>query len=137
MGHVQKYNIRDVETEMGIQQRLAKFPVPAQVWEEYHMDQEINDRGVRLDMELVAAAIEMDTRSRTKLPKTMKKITELDNSNSVQQMKAWLSDNGLETDTLGKKAVAELLKSASPKLSQVLSLRQQLAKSSVRKYDGM
>ena len=132
-----KYNIRDVETEMGIQQRLAKFPVPAQVWEEYHMDQEINDRGVRLDMELVAAAIEMDTRSRTKLPKTMKKITELDKSNSVQQMKAWLSDNGLETDTLGKKAVAELLKSAPPKLSQVLNLRQQLAKSSVRKYDGM
>ena len=101
------------------------------------MDQEINDRGVRLDMELVAAAIKMDTRSRTKLTKTMKKITELDNSNSVQQMKAWLSDNGLETDTLGKKAVAELLKSAPPKLSQVLNLRQQLAKSSVRKYDGM
>lgn len=132
-----KYNIHDVETEMGIQQRLAKFPVPAQVWEEYHMDQEINDRGVRLDMELVAAAIEMDTRSRTKLTKTMKKITELDNSNSVQQMKAWLSDNGLETDTLGKKAVAELLKSAPPKLSQVLNLRQQLAKSSVRKYPAM
>lgn len=132
-----KYNIHDVETEMGIHQRLAKFPVPAQVWEEYHMDQEINDRGVRLDMELVAAAIEMDTRSRTKLTKTMKKITELDNSNSVQQMKAWLSDNGLETDTLGKKAVAEFLKSAPPKLSQVLNLRQQLAKSSVRKYDGM
>ena len=132
-----KYNIRDVETEMGIQQRLAKFPVPAQVWEEYHMDQEINDRGVRLDMELVAAAIEMDTRSRTELTETMKEITELDNPNSVQQMKAWLSDNGLETDTLGKKAVAELLKSAPPKLSQVLNLRQQLAKSSVRKYDGM
>ena len=132
-----KYNIRDVETEMGIQQRLAKFPVPAQVWDEYHMDQEINDRGVRLDIDLVAAAIEMDTRSRTELTKTMKEITELENPNSVQQMKAWLSDNGLETDTLGKKAVAELLKSASPKLSQVLTLRQQLAKSSVRKYQAM
>lgn len=82
-----KYNIRDVETKMGIQQRLAKFPVPAQVWEEYQMDQEINDRGVRLDMELVAAAIEMDTRSRTELTKTMKEITELENPNSVQQMK--------------------------------------------------
>ena len=132
-----KYNIRDVETEMGIQQRLAKFPVPVQVWDEYHMDQEINDRGVRLDMELVAAAIEMDTRSRTELTETIKKITELENPNSVQQMKAWLSDNGLETDTLGKKAVAELLKSAPPKLSQVLTLRQQLAKSSVRKYQAM
>ncbi len=132
-----KYNIRDVETEMGIQQRLAKFPVPAKVWDEYHMDQEINDRGVCLDMELVAAAIEMDTRSRTELTETMKKITELENPNSVQQMKAWLSDNGLETDTLGKKAVAELLKSAPPKLSQVLTLRQQLARSSVRKYQAM
>ena len=122
---------------MGIQQRLAKFPVPAQVWDEYHMDQEINDRGVRLDMELVAAAIEMDTRSRTELTESMKEITELENPNSVQQMKAWLSDNGLETDTLGKKAVAELLKSAPPKLSQVLTLRQQLAKSSVRKHQAM
>ena len=101
------------------------------------MDQEINDRGVRLDMELVAAAIEMDTRSRTELAETMKGITQLENPNSVQQMKAWLSDNGLETDTLGKKAVAELLKSASPKLSQVLTLRQQLTKSSVRKYQAM
>ena len=132
-----KYNVRDVETEMGIQQRLAKFPVPAQVWDEYHQDQEINDRGVRLDMELVAAAIEMDTRSRTQLTDTMKEITQLENPNSVQQMKAWFSDNGLQTDTLGKKAVAELLKSASPKLSQVLTLRQQLAKSSVRKYQAM
>ena len=87
------------------------------------MDQEINDRGVRLDMELVANAIEMDTRSRTELTETMKEITELENPNSVQQMKAWLSDNGLETDTLGKKAVTELLKSASPKLSQVPHLK--------------
>ena len=96
-----KYNIRDVETEMGIQQRLAKFPVPAQSWDEYHLDQKINDRGVRLDIDLVAAAIEMDTRSRKELTDTMKTITELENPNSVQQMKAWLSDNGLETDTLG------------------------------------
>ena len=87
---------------MGIQQRLAKFPVPAQVWDEYHMDQEINDRGVRLDMDLVTAAIEMDTRSRTQLVDTMKKITQLENPNSVQQMKAWLSDNGLQTDTLSQ-----------------------------------
>lgn len=132
-----KYNVRDVETELGIQQRLAKFPVPDQVWDEYHQDQEINDHGVRLDMDLVAAAIEMDTRSRTQLVDTMKKITQLENPNSVQQMKAWLSDNGLQTDTLGKKTVAELLKSTSPKLSQVLTLRHQLAKSSVCKYQAM
>ena len=132
-----KYNVRDVETEIDIQQRLSKFPIPDQVWDECHQDQEINDCGVRLDMELVAAAIEMDTRSRTQLVDTMKKITQLENPNSVQQMKAWLSDNGVQTDTLGKKTVAELLKSASPKLSQVLTLRQQLAKSSVRKYQAM
>ena len=119
-----KYNVRDVETEIDIQQRLSKFPIPDQVWDECHQDQEINDCGVRLDMELVAAAIEMDTRSRTQLVDTMKKITQLENPNSVQQMKAWLSDNGVQTDTLGKKTVAELLKSASPKLSQVLTLRQ-------------
>lgn len=132
-----KYNIRDVETEMGIQQRLSKFPVPAQIWEEYHLDQEINGRGIRLDMDLVAAAIDMDTRSRNELTNTMKEITELENPNSVQQMKAWLSNNGLKTDTLGKKAVTDLLKTAPPKLAQVLTLRQQLAKSSVRKYQAM
>lgn len=132
-----RYNLRDVETEMGIQQRLAKFPVPDQVWEEYHIDQEINDRGVRLDMELVHAAIEMDTRSRRELTTAMRRITALENPNSVQQMKQWLSDNGMETESLDKKAVAELLKDAPEELREVLSLRQQLAKSSVRKYQAM
>jgi len=132
-----RYNLRDVETEMGIQQKLAKFPVPDQVWEEYHIDQEINDRGVQLDMELVHAAIEMDTRSRRELTTAMKRITALENPNSVQQMKQWLSDNGMETESLDKKAVAELLKDAPEELREVLSLRQQLAKSSVRKYQAM
>ena len=132
-----RYNLRDVETEMGIQQRLAKFPVPDQVWEEYHIDQEINDRGVRLDMELVHAAINMDTRSRQELTTAMKRMTSLENPNSVQQMKQWLSDNGMETESLDKKAVAELLKDAPAELWEVLSLRQLLAKSSVRKYQAM
>src|SRR5574344_511659 len=132
-----RYNLRDVETEMGIKARLSKFPVPESVWDEYNIDQEINDRGVRLDMERVQKASEMDTRSRTELTAAMKKLTALDNPNSVQQMKQWLSENGLETDTLGKKAVAELLKTASPELQTVLTLRQQLAKSSVRKYQTM
>lgn len=132
-----RYNIRDVETEMGIQQKLHKFPVPDAVWEEYHIDQEINDRGVRLDMELVHQAIEMDTRSRQELTDAMRQLTALENPNSVQQMKQWLSDNGLETDSLDKKAVAEMLKTAPPKLCDVLTLRQQLAKSSVRKYQAM
>ena len=132
-----KYNIRDVETEMSIQARLLKYPVPDSVWEEYHLDQEINDRGVGLDIELVRQAIQMDGRSRSELTQAMKELTSLDNPNSVQQMKQWLADNGVETDTLGKKAVAELLKTAPPQLQKVLTLRQQLAKSSVKKYQAM
>lgn len=132
-----RYNIRDVETEMSIQARLSKYPVPDSVWEEYHLDQEINDRGVGLDMELVWQAIQMDGRSRSELTQAMKELTSLDNPNSVQQMKQWLADNGVETDTLGKKAVAELLKTAPPPLQKVLTLRQQLAKSSVKKYQAM
>lgn len=132
-----RYNARDVEAEMGIQQKLSKFPVPPQVWEEYDIDQEINDRGVRIDMELVEQAIQMDARSRQELTDAMKRMTALENPNSVQQMKQWLSDNGVETDSLGKKVVAELLKTAPPELAEVLTLRQQLAKSSVRKYQAM
>lgn len=132
-----KYNIRDVETEMSIQTRLAKYPVPDSVWDEYHIDQEINDRGVALDMELVRQAIQMDGRSRSELTQAMKELTALENPNSVQQMKQWLSDNGMETDTLGKKAVSEMLKTAPPELQTVLTLRQQLAKSSVKKYQTM
>ena len=132
-----RYNIRDVETEMGIQHKLRKFPVPESVWEEYHIDQEINDRGVRLDMELVQQAIAMDARSREELTASIKDITKLENPNSVLQMKRWLSDNGVETDSLDKKAIAELLKNTPDKLASVLILRQQLAKSSVRKYQAM
>ena len=131
------YNKRDVETEMLIQQRLIKFPVPDEIWDEYHLDQEINDRGIKVDMAFVKQAIAMDEISHTNLMNQMQKITELDNPNSVQQMKGWLAENGLETDTLGKKVVAELLKDAPDDLSEVLKLRQQLAKSSVKKYTAM
>jgi len=131
------YNKRDVETEMSIQQKLSKFTVPDSIWDEYHLDQEINDRGVALDMTLVREAVAMDTRSRSELTNMMQILTELDNPNSVMQMKQWLCDRGLETDTLGKKAVVELLKTAPPELRDVLTLRQQLAKSSVKKYQTM
>lgn len=132
-----KYNIRDVETEMGIQHKLRKFPVPDEVWTEYHIDQEINDRGVGLDMVLVRQAIEMDNRSREELTANLKSITGLENPNSVIQMKQWLSDNGIKTDSLDKKTVSKLLKSAPKNLADVLTLRQQIAKSSVRKYQAM
>ena len=131
------YNLRDVETEMQIQNRLAGFPVPDAIWEEYHLDQEINDRGIGVDMELVRQAIAMDARSRERLTAAMRELTELENPNSVQKMKQWLADHGLETDTLGKKAVAELTKTAPEPLREVLSLRQQLARSSVKKYTAM
>ena len=131
------YNLRDVETEMQIQKRLSNFPVPDAIWEEYHLDQEINDRGIGVDMELVRQAIAIDARSRERLTAAMRELTELENPNSVQQMKQWLADQGMETDTLGKKAVAELVKTAPEPLREVLSLRQQLAKSSVKKYAAM
>ncbi len=131
------YNLRDVETEMLIQKRLSNFPVPDAIWEEYHLDQEINDRGIGVDMELVHQAIAINARSREWLTAAMRELTELENPNSVQQMKQWLADHGLETDTLGKKAVAELIKTAPEPLREVLSLRQQLAKSSVKKYTAM
>lgn len=131
------YNKRDVEVEIAIQSRLAKFPVPEFVWEEYHLDQRINDRGIGLDMQLVRNAITFDERSRNNLTEELRKLTSLDNPNSVSQMKQWLSDNGLETDTLGKKAVAELIKTAPQELQRALTLRQQLAKSSVKKYTAM
>ena len=131
------YNLRDVETEMQIQERLSRFPVPDFIWEEYQLDQEINDRGIGVDMELVRQAIAMDARSREWLTASMQELTELENPNSVQQMKQWLADHGLETDTLGKTAVAELVKTAPEPLREVLSLRQQLAKNSVKKYTAM
>ena len=131
------YNLRDVEAEMQIQQRLVKFPMPDFVWEEYWQDQEINDRGIGVDMEMVGQSIQMDERSKSRLSNAMKKLTELENPNSVQQMKQWLSENGMETDSLDKKAVAELLKTAPEPLAEALVLRQQIAKSSVKKYTAM
>jgi len=131
------YNLRDVEAEMQIQQRLARFPVPDFVWEEYCHDQEINDRGIGVDMDMVRQAIAMDGRSKSELSAAMKELTGLENPNSVQQMKQWLAQNGLETDSLDKKAVAGLLKEAPEPLKTVLELRQQLAKSSVKKYRAM
>ena len=131
------YNKRDVEVEMSIQERLKKYPVPDFVWEEYHLDQEINDRGIALDMTLVRNAIAFDEKSKAVLSEKMQELTNLDNPNSVQQMKQWLSDNGLEMNSLGKKEVAAVLKTAPEPLRTVLSLRQQLAKSSVKKYQAM
>lgn len=131
------YNCRDVEVEITIQQRLAKYPVPDFVWNEYHLDQQINDRGIGVDMELVRHAITINEDIKNEITAEIQALTMLDNPNSVQQMKEWLAENGMETESLGKQAVKELLETAPPELAKVLSLRQQLAKSSVKKYDAM
>lgn len=131
------YNLRDVETEMSIQEKLSRFPVPDFVWDEYHLDQEINDRGIRLDMQMVDHAIRIDAQSSAELAQKMQALTALENPNSVAQMKAWLAEHGMEVESLGKKDIKALLRDAPPDLAEALLLRQQLAKSSVRKYQAM
>ena len=131
------YNKRDVETEQAIEQKIARFPVPEFVWQEYVLDQSINDRGIQLDLQLVQQAIRMDTLTKDKLLHQLKDLTNLDNPNSVQQMKQWLTEHGLELESLGKKEVQEQLKTAPSDLRAVLLLRQQVSKSSVKKYQAM
>ena len=131
------YNKRDVEVEMNIQKKLSHYPVPDFIWEEYHLDQEINDRGIALDMDVVENAIKIDAISKATLMATMQDLTNLDNPNSVAQMKGWLADKGIDTDSLDKKAIIELLKTVPTDVADVLTLRQQLAKSSVKKYQAM
>ena len=132
-----KYNQRDVEVEMAIQKRLSKYPVPEFIWDEYHLDQEINDRGIALDMDVVENAITFDERSKAALSETMQDITGVENPNSVVQMKAWLSENGVEAESLGKKDVAKLIDDTDGQVEEALRLRLQLAKSSVKKYLAM
>lgn len=131
------YNKRDVEVEMAIQQRLQKYPVPEKVWEEYHLDQEINDRGIAIDLELARQAVALDAQSRESLMAALKERTGLENPTSVIQMLGWLEQHCMKTDSLGKKNVQELLKTAQEPLRSVLLLRQKLAKSSVKKYQAM
>ena len=131
------YNLRDVETEMQIQEKLARFPVPDEIWDEYHLDQEINDRGIRVDMPFVRSAISLDGIVRERLSRTIRDITDLENPNSVAQMKSWLSDNGIEAESLGKKDVKAMLKNADGDVGEALSLRLQLSKTSVKKYQAM
>ena len=132
-----KYNERDVQVEMQIQERLKNYPVPDFVWDEYHLDQQINDRGIMIDQDMVREALRIDELSKTDLTARMQKKTGLDNPNSVIQMKDYLAENGMEVESLGKKDVAAMIKTAPEDLAEVLSLRLQLAKSSVRKYQVM
>lgn len=131
------YNRRDVEVELAIKEKLLKFPVPDSIWDEYHLDQEINDRGILLDMCLVEQAIAIDAKTKQILRSRMRRQTGLENPNSVAQMKGWLADNGIKVESLDKKAVKEIIPNAGEHIADVLSCRQQLAKSSVSKYTAM
>lgn len=131
------YNKRDVEVEMNIQEKLSRFPVPDFLWQEFYLDQEINDRGIEIDSLFVESAIKLDLEVKTHLMSELKHITGLENPNSVLQMRSWLKEHGLEMESLGKKEVAKELKTVGKELAEVLRLRQQLAKSSVKKYTAM
>lgn len=131
------YNKRDVEVEMGIQAKLSKFPVSEDIWDEFYLDQEINDRGIAIDPVLVESAIKLDSDVKASLMQKLTEITGIENPNSVLQMRNWLSEHGLEMESLGKKEVAKEIKTASKELAEVLTLRQQLSKSSVKKYTAM
>ncbi len=132
------YNKRDVEAEMQIQQKLKKYPVPDRVWEEYWLDQEINDRGIRIDRDFVKQAVKMDESARAKLTAKLHALTGLENPNSVQQLKGWLDKRGLSVDSLGKKEARQLMRETDDELVRVvLDLRLKVAKSSVRKYEAM
>ena len=132
-----KYNGRDVQVEKQIRDRLGKYPVPEQVWEEYRIDQEINDRGIRIDRDLVRQALRMDELSRTDLTERLKALTGLENPNSVTQLKEYLAEHGIEAESLGKKEAAEMIKTVPEDIAKVLTLRLQIAKSSVKKYQAM
>ena len=132
-----RYNKRDVEVEMAIQAKLSHFPVPENIWEEFWIDQRINDRGIEVDMEFARNAIELDKNSRETLMEEVRDLTGLENPNSVIQLKEWLHGQGLEFDSLDKKAVAAILPTAPPVVQRVLRIRQKLAKSSVKKYQAM
>lgn len=131
------YNKRDVEVEMSIQEKLSRFPVPDFLWKEFYLDQTINDRGIEIDPLFVDSAIKLDLEVKTHLMSELKRITGLENPNSVLQMRSWLKKHGLEMESLGKKEVAKELKTVGKELAEVLRLRQQLAKSSVKKYTAM
>ena len=132
-----EYNQRDVETEMAIKKKLSAFPMPHSEWENYWIDQNINDRGILIDEVLVDSAIKLDEILREENMDRAIELTGLENPNSPLQLKEWLNKRGLEIDSLAKKDVESALKNAEGDIKEVLELRQELSKSSVRKYDAM
>ncbi len=131
------YNKRDVEAELEIDRRLSRFPVPDFLWKEFYLDQEINDRGILVDMQLADKAIGLDAEAKEELTSEMKRLTGVENPNSVYQLLDWLETQGYKSDSLGKAQVQELIKTAKEPVKSVLQMRLQLSKSSVKKYTAM
>ena len=131
------YNKRDVEAELEIDRRLSRFPVPDFLWKEFYLDQEINDRGILVDMQLADKAISLDAEAKEELMTEMQRLTGVENPNSVYQLLGWLESRGYKSDSLGKAQVQELIKTAKEPVKSVLQMRLQLSKSSVKKYTAM
>lgn len=131
------YNKRDVEAELEIDRKLSRFPVPNFIWQEFYLDQEINDRGILVDMQLADKAIRLDAEAKEELTSEMKRLTGVENPNSVYQLLDWLETQGYKSDSLGKAQVQELIKTAKEPVKSVLQMRLQLSKSSVKKYQAM
>lgn len=131
------YNKRDVEAELEIDRRLSRFPVPDFLWKEFYLDQEINDRGILVDMQLADKAIGLDAEAKEELTAEMKRLTGVENPNSIYQLLDWLETQGYKSDSLGKTQVQELIKTAKEPVKSVLQMRLQLSKSSVKKYTAM
>ena len=131
------YNKRDVEAELEIDRKLSRFPVPDFIWQEFYLDQEINDRGILVDMQLADKAISLDAEAKEELTVEMKRLTGVENPNSVYQLLDWLETQGYKSDSLGKTQVQELIKTAKEPVKSVLQMRLQLSKSSVKKYTAM
>lgn len=131
------YNKRDVEAELEIDRKLSRFPVPDFIWQEFYLDQEINDRGILVDMQLADKAICLDAEAKEELTTEMQRLTGVENPNSVYQLLGWLETQGYKSDSLGKTQVQELIKTAKEPVKSVLQMRLQLSKSSVKKYTAM
>ena len=132
-----KYNRRDVEVEIKVRKAFASFRTPASLWEEYHEDQRINDRGIPVDIPFVKAALSMGEKAGMDLLSRLKHLTGLINPKSPCQMKAWLSAKGQKADSLTKKETAKLLASSTGAVKEALMLYGQVQKSSLAKYGAM
>lgn len=126
-----------MEVELQIKNKLKIFPVSEEIWDEFYLDQEINDRGILIDSIFVDSAIDIANKEKDNLTNKMKEITGVSNPNYVIQLKEWLKEKDFELESLSKKDVKKALVDAPEDIKEILELRQKLSKSSVKKYTAM